>query len=159
MAKDDHPSCDPRELDYLYNELDKLYGHLAQRCGLSPCAYWMMYEIVSQGGAALLREMTDSWSYSKQTINSALKKLVDKGLVVLEFEPGSKKNKVVQLTETGRAFAHAHIVPTISAEERAFARLGTERQRLLIESTRAYAHALMREFDALERLEEGDAAK
>lgn len=34
-----------RRMDCLYNETDRLYNGFARSCGLSECAYWVMYEI------------------------------------------------------------------------------------------------------------------
>ena len=69
----------PMELDLLYNEIDKLYHAYARGCGLSDCAYWMLYDLVLAGGELPLTRLTASWSYSKQTINSALKSLQARG--------------------------------------------------------------------------------
>lgn len=41
---------DPRELDCLYLEADRIYYGFARRCGLSNCAYWMMYDIERADG-------------------------------------------------------------------------------------------------------------
>lgn len=71
----------PLALDLLYNEVDKLYHAYARGCGLSDCAYWMLYDIERAGGELPLARLTESWSYSKQTINSALKVLQERGLM------------------------------------------------------------------------------
>lgn len=73
----------PAALDYLYNAADKLYMQFARSCGLSTCAYWMLYDLTRAGGEASLRDICDSWAYSKQTINSALKSLEGRGLIEL----------------------------------------------------------------------------
>ena len=83
----------PAQLDYLYNAADRLYGQFARSCGLSSCAYWMLYELVRAGGTASLRSIAIAWSYSKQTINSALKSLESREFIELSFEPGSRKSK------------------------------------------------------------------
>ena len=43
----------PLALDLLYNEVDKLYHAYARGCGLSDCAYWMLYDIERAGGCHL----------------------------------------------------------------------------------------------------------
>ena len=35
----------PVELEYLYNAADRLYVDFARSCGISNCAYWMLYEL------------------------------------------------------------------------------------------------------------------
>ena len=103
-----------RELDYLYNEIDKLYHVYAHGCGVSDCAYWMLYDLEVAGGALPLSDLTASWSYSKQTINSALRKLEAEGAVYLEAVDG--KAKMVCLTETGIALARRTALRLIAVE-------------------------------------------
>lgn len=88
-----------RQMDCLYNETDRLYNGFARSCGLSECAYWVMYEIEVSSGSASLRGMAEAFSLSKQTLSSAVKSLEAKGLIELAFEEGSRKNKVASFTE------------------------------------------------------------
>lgn len=138
---------DPRELDCLYKEADRIYYGFARRCGLSTCAYWMLYDIEREGGSIALRILTDSWAFSKQTINSAIKSLEARGLIALSFEQGSRKNKVASFTDEGRAFAARYIVPAQQAERRAFCALPPERRIALLAIAREYTQALATEFE------------
>lgn len=74
-----------RRMDCLYNETDRLYNGFARSCGLSECAYWVMYEIEVSSGSASLRGMAEAFSLSKQTLSSAVKSLEAKGLIELSF--------------------------------------------------------------------------
>lgn len=78
---------DPRELDCLYLEADRIYYGFARRCGLSNCAYWMMYDIERADGPIALADLTSSWAYSKQTINSAIKSLEARVLLARPRRP------------------------------------------------------------------------
>lgn len=140
--------CAPTELDYLYNEIDKLYHTFAHGCGISDCAYWMLYGLELGGGSLPVSTLTKTWSYSKQTINSALKALEGRGLVSLTYMEGSRKNKRAELTEAGRAFSEARIVPAIDAEHRAFATLTPEERVELVRLVRRYVDALDAEIGA-----------
>ncbi|MBM6943245.1 MarR family winged helix-turn-helix transcriptional regulator [Collinsella intestinalis] len=144
-----------RELDYLYNEIDKLYHVYAHGCGVSDCAYWMLYDLEVAGGELPLAELTGSWSYSKQTINSALKTLAERGLVELSFVPGSRKSKRARLTEAGQVFSRRHILPAIRAEERAFSFLSPAEQEELIRLVRRYTEALDAQLTAVEAADAG----
>ena len=130
-----------RRMDCLYNETDRLYNGFARSCGLSECAYWVMYEIEVSSGSASLRGMAEAFSLSKQTLSSAVKSLEAKGLIELSFEEGSRKNKVASCTE--------RIVPAIEAESRAFGSLEPEERKRLVALVSMYARAIRRELDAL----------
>lgn len=141
----------PADLDYLYNMIDKLYHEYARGCGLSDCAYWMLYDLESAGGAMPQRELAEQWCYSKQTISSALKSLESKGFVTLDYEEGSRRSKVVALTDAGRAFSHRRIVPAMEAEKRAFLTLAASERFELLRLVRRYASALEQEIRASAR--------
>lgn len=142
------PALTPFELDLLYSEIDKLYHTYARGCGLSDCAYWMLYDLERAGGTLPLSQFSTSWSYSKQTINSAFKVLQERGLVELSFIEGSRKSKQAALTSEGRAFSAERIVPAIEAEERAFAALNPGEQAELVRLVRRYVDALEQQISA-----------
>lgn len=93
------------DFDRLLNGLDHIYSEFSRACGLSDCAYWMLVDTSTAGGSIAVSRLTSEWFYSKQTINSAIKTLTARGFATLEFAEGSRKSKVVSLTEEGRRFA------------------------------------------------------
>lgn len=145
---DPEPAPGALELDHLYNEIDKVYHAYARGCGLSDCAYWMLYDLVLAAGSLPLARLTASWSYSKQTINSAIKVLEQRGLVALDFAEGSRKSKVASLTAEGRVFCRRYIEPAIEAERRAFGSLEPAERRELVRLARRYTDALDAELEA-----------
>lgn len=131
-----------RALDVLYQKTDKVYYELARGCGLSETAYWILYAIEVSGGSATQARIADEFSYSRQTVNSALKTLEAKGLVALTSAEGDRRAKTVLLTPAGRAFADERIVPAIEAEERAFATLTPDERAEFLRLADAYARAI-----------------
>lgn len=130
------------DFDRQLNQLDRIYAGFSRACGLSECAFWMLLDTAAYGGEATLARLTDEWCYSKQTINSALKTLTKKELATLDFVEGSRKNKLVRLTERGREFAERYTDPAIEAENRAFDALGAEERNELMRLLRKFAGAL-----------------
>ena len=148
-----HDITSAREMDVLYRESDKLYYELARNCGLSETAYWILYAIEVSGGSITQREIASNFSYSKQTVNSALKTLEARGLVELDYVEGSRKSKLVSLTPDGRAFSDERIRPAIAAEDRAFLSLAPEARLELLRLVSAYTEAIDR---GLAKLQEGE---
>ncbi|WP_204214359.1 hypothetical protein [Collinsella sp. An2] len=147
----------PRELDYLYSEIERLYHVFAHGCGVSDCAYWMLYDLQVGGGSLPVTTLTTSWAYSKQTINSALKTLEARGLVTLDFVEGSRKSKVATFTDAGRLFAQERIIPAVEAEDRAFATLSIQERKTLVRLVKRYVDALDVEIGAAsERIAHAD---
>ena len=143
-----------REIDVLYRESDKLYYELARDCGLSETAYWIMYALEVSGGSVTQRQIAGDFSYSKQTVNSALKTLEARGLVTLAPAEDDRRTKLVSLTPAGRACADERIRPAIAAEDRAFTSLAPAERAELLRLVRAYASAIDAE---IARLREGRA--
>ena len=140
-----------RELDVLYQKTDKIYYEFARGCGISETAYWILYALEVSGGSATQARIAGEFSYSKQTVNSALKTLAAKGLVELSGAPDDRRGKLVSLTAAGRAFSDERIVPAIEAEDRAFASLEPEERSEFLRLAAAYTAAIDRELSRLAR--------
>lgn len=149
MMDDGDELVSARALDVLYQKTDKVYYEFARGCGISETAYWILYAVEVSGGSVAQRVISEMFSYSKQTVNSALKTLEAKGLISLDFAEGSRKAKVVSLTPVGRAFSDERIVPAIEAEDRAFSSLSVEERSEFLRLARAYTAAIDRELAAL----------
>lgn len=73
---------------------------------------------------------------SKQTINSALRKLESEGIVYLETFEGRKKK--VHLTEKGGQLAKDTVLRVIEAENEIFASWSDEEKSIYIDLTQRY---------------------
>lgn len=137
----------PVDFDRLLNGLDHIYSEFSRACGLSDCAYWMLVDTSTAGGSVAVSRLTSEWFYSKQTINSAIKTLTARGFATLEFAEGSRKNKVVRLTEAGMRFAEQYALPAQEAEQQAFEVLEPWEQREIMRLIEKFSHALGDECD------------
>lgn len=139
------------DFDRLLNRLDHIYSEFSRACGLSDCAYWMLVDTSTAGGSIAVSRLTSEWFYSKQTINSAIKTLTARGFATLEFAEGSRKNKVVRLTEAGMRFAEQYALPAQEAEQQAFEVLEPWEQREIMRLIEKFSHALGDECDVFKQ--------
>lgn len=139
------------DFDRLLNGLDHIYSEFSRACGLSDCAYWMLVDTSTAGGSVAVSRLTSEWFYSKQTINSAIKTLTARGFATLEFAEGSRKNKVVRLTEAGMRFAEQYALPAQEAEQQAFEVLEPWEQREIMRLIEKFSHALGDECDVFKQ--------
>ena len=144
-------SVTPVDFDRLLNGLDHIYSEFSRACGLSDCAYWMLVDTSTAGGSIAVSRLTSEWFYSKQTINSAIKTLAARGFATLEFAEGSRKNKVVRLTEAGMRFAEQYALPAQEAEQQAFEVLEPWEQREIMRLIEKFSHALGDECDVFKQ--------
>ena len=154
MGREPKPTS-ARQLDALYQKTDKVYYELARGCGLSETAYWILYAVEVSGGAISQARIAEEFSYSRQTVNSALKTLEARGLVELTSLEGDRRSKAVSLTPEGRSFADERIVPAIEAEDRAFSSLTARERAEFLRLARAYTDAIDRELAGIAQKGEG----
>ena len=118
--------------DRIYNENPLLYHRLARACGLPDCAFWLLYTLRSEEAPLTQTQLSEQLSLPKQTVNSALKKLVEAGYLRLEAADGNLKNKQVLVTEAGDAFLRRTVDRVFDMENAAVSHLsGEERAALL----------------------------
>lgn len=123
-----------KRFNLLLSEIDTAYHDAALRLGMSDSAMLILYTLCSCGGECMLGDITSG--ASKQTINSALRKLESEGIVYLEVFEGRKKK--VHLTEKGRQLAGDTVFRVIEAENVIFASWSDEEKRIYIELTQRY---------------------
>lgn len=151
MVGEMNSAVSPVDFDRMLNGLDRIYSEFARACGLSDCAYWMLVDTSAAGGSVAVSRLTSEWFYSKQTINSAIKTLRARGLATLEFAEGSRKNKVVRLTEEGVQFAKRYALPAQKAEQQAFEALEPWEQREIMRLVGKFSQVLGDECDAFKQ--------
>lgn len=128
-----------------HKKMNVMYHNYAKSAGLSDAAFWLLYSLYERGRPCTQRDLCEAWFYAPQTINSALKSLAEKGLIVLSFAPGSRKNKQIQFTPVGQALVREKIEPLVRAEERSFERLDQEEQEQLLSITQKHIRFLEEE--------------
>lgn len=89
-----------KRYNYLLSETNAAYHDAACKLGLPDSSMIVLYTICDLGDPCPLREICRSAGISKQTVNSALRRLEADGMIYLENTAG--KNKTVCLTEEGR---------------------------------------------------------
>ena len=108
------------EYNQLHKACDLLYHSVATNLGLSDCAFWILYIVQDTEGICKQSDICENISMSRQTVNSALKKLEKDGFLSLSRIEG-KMGKAIRLTDYGAQFVKEHIFPVMEAEERACA--------------------------------------
>ena len=120
-----------------YNETNLLYHTTAALFGLSDTVFWVLYSLYGSDTPQTQAQMSAGWCLPKQTLNSAVRGMVEQGLVMLTPAPGCRHGKNLSLTEAGRA------------EKCALQRMGLERARQNLALGAEYLHFLQEEFTQL----------
>lgn len=111
-------SKDMERLNYLLSEIDEVYHDAAVRLGVSDSVMKILYTLCVAGDRCPLCDVARLSGSSRQTIHSAVKKLVEDGIVSLEAKNG--RDKLVCLTGAGRALTEATARKVIGIENAIF---------------------------------------
>ena len=115
---------------------------------LPDCAFWLLYTLRSEEAPLTQTQLSEQLSLPKQTVNSALKKLVEAGVLRLEAADGNLKNKRVCLTEAGEAFLRRTVDRVFGVESAAAARLTEEERSALVALSQKLLDAFRAETEA-----------
>lgn len=134
-----------REFNEILKETDAIYDNLAKQSGLSDCAFWIMYALRDSEGECTQKELCEQWTFSKQTVNSAIKNLEKNGYIVLTASNEDKRSKHIRLNEQGILFAKENIDFVFRLEELALLRMSPSERIAMVDLNRTYQAMLQTE--------------
>jgi len=137
----------------LYKEYDDVYRGMARHFGLSDCALWMIYFIWESDTAYTQSEICGKLFQSKQTINSAMKKLEETGYLELRHIRNNKKSKQIFLTAKGVRLAKQTADKILEVERAAFSCLPEQEQESLLRLTGRYVQFLRTGMETMKKEE------
>ena len=129
-------SKEMKRYNYLIGEIEATYHEASLKLGLSDSALKILYALCDVGEGCLLQDICFYTGISKQTINSALRKLEEEK--VLYLKPFNAKSKKVYLTEKGRKLAEKTAYRILQAEDEIFASWEKEDVEKYLELTEKY---------------------
>lgn len=138
-------STEVQHFNILSSEIEKAYHYAAQKFGLSDSVMLILYTLSCNNGECLLKDIT--YGASKQTINSALRKLENDKIIYSKVFEGRKKK--IFLTEEGKQFAQNTVSNIIKIENKIFDSWSDKDKNIYIELTQKYLEDFRREIKEL----------
>ncbi len=129
-------SEDMKRFNYLIHETDEAYHEAALKLNLSDSTMMILYTAWNGEGECPLREVCHLSGISKQTINSALRKLESEEILYLK--PSDSREKQICLTDKGKALAQATVRQIAEIENEIFDEWPKDDRRVYIELTQRY---------------------
>lgn len=102
----------------LFYEINELYHDYAVKTNISDSVSCILYILCERGGSCKQSEIYKNSGISRQTINSAVRRLEENGVIVLTKCGG--RDTVVSLTEEGERLAVEKIQPLFEIENNIF---------------------------------------
>lgn len=116
------------------NKYNAMYHNVAVNYGFSDTQFWVLYILFNfhKKRTYTQNEIADDLGIPKQTVNSAIAKLVDNGYLTLTKRPVPRNSKSVSLTDSGTELCNKCILPVMEAEERALSKLTPKEHELFL---------------------------
>ena len=146
MTKEDKKNA------YLYckfrDEQFALYDEYAKRHGMMMKTLLVVnvlfYDAFYHKGGMTQKEICQRTFQSKQTVNLIIKNLLAENYVTVTEAPENKRNKIVQMTDAGRAYCEKVVRHITWAEDTAMSLFTPEEQTQLIDLSRRFTRNLTR---------------
>lgn len=136
-------------LNSMLCEIDNLYQSLLQDKGLSDSEYVVMFAILELGEGCLQKDIADNSYINKKTINSTIKKLERKELIILKA--GKYPNMHIYLTEKGEEYIKKNVVPIINVENKVLEQFPDKEFSSLVRSYSKYINVFRNEVNKFSR--------
>lgn len=134
-----HSTTDAHRFGQIYCEISAVYHDISLRMGLSDSASMILYTLAIHDGSCLISQLVRETGLSKQTVNSALRKMEAEGLLYLEAEGRSKR---IRVTESGQAVLRSTADRLIAAENRIYAAWSAEDRARYLELNQRFLDAM-----------------
>lgn len=125
-----------RRFNYISNEINGLFHEAALKMKMSDSEMLILYTICNEGNGCLLSDVYKTSGISKQTINSAVRKLEKEEIVYLKNVDG--RSKKIFLTEKGQREMQGKVLRIIELENTIFGSWTEEEQELYVELTQRF---------------------
>jgi DNA-binding MarR family transcriptional regulator len=129
-----------KRYNHLLGEIEGVYHEISLQLGLSDSVSKILYTLCVQEDRCPLSVICRQTGLSKQTVNSAIRKLEQQGMVLLE--PVSGKSKDVLLTEAGKELARRTARRIIEMENSIFQSWDQEDVQRYLHLTEGFLRAL-----------------
>lgn len=140
MTKEDKKNA------YLYckfrDEQFALYDEYAKRHGMMMKTLLVVNALFYAKDGMTQAEICKRTFQSKQTVNSIIKNLWTDRYVIITEVPEDRRNKIVQMTEAGRAYCEKVVRHITWAEDTAMSMFTPEEQKQLIDLSRTFTKNL-----------------
>ena len=130
-----------------------LYTRWAAHCGIGYPELMVLYSLKTRTDLTQ-KQITEEVGLVKATVNTVIRDLKNRSLVILEPGRHDKREKLVFLTEKGKQYADGIINPLLAAEERISRKIGDKRMKQTIETMELFNLLFEKELKESERKHE-----
>ncbi|EGF11306.1 TPA: MarR family winged helix-turn-helix transcriptional regulator [Neisseria bacilliformis] len=144
MENQEIPAYNPHQnldkLGQLLSGINDLYVQWAKSKGIGHTTFIILYTLYYRESCTQ-KDICDVWNLAKQTVSTQCNELLDQGQINIVQNSENRRQKILSLTEQGCACIHPPAEEMRRAETGAFAALGEDLGRQLIEGAERFYQA------------------
>lgn len=145
---DSHAKAKLTQYNKSFKSIDETYRNAAKRFGMSECTFWILYTLRVENPPVTQSEICALQYQPKQTVNSALKKLENEGILTLSVGT-DRRNKYVSLTPKGLRLAEKTVDVFADSEAKALLLMSEDEQDALCSLLKKYNSLLTDKLQAI----------
>lgn len=119
------------QLSKYVGEFDEAVNEWIKTLGLSYTHFSVLMSLAEMPDGCTQKQIGEDWFLPKQTVFNICKEYREKGWIYLEESPNDKREKILRLTESGKAVAVPIKHATDELFTKAFARFGKKKTQQL----------------------------
>ena len=139
-----------RTYNELYRKGDEIYHSAVKAFDISDGAFWVLYTLRDIGPQPTQRDVYKSTCMPKQTVNSAVKKLSEQGILKITPSSYNLREKLISFTEKGELFASKTVAKLMEAERTAFEKFSEEEREASLALSEKQLRFMREEFSKLD---------
>lgn len=124
----------------LFNQMNGIYHEFVKQYDLTECQFWILYALNAEDRPLTQSELQNYTLTPKQTIHSAILKMIENKIITLKEKTGNKKFFV--LTEKGKQLSQQTVTKVIQKEISVFDTFTNEERKMLIHLFSKYIQLL-----------------
>lgn len=146
-ALNDDMMTQVRESYAYWNGVNRLYSNWAKKYGLTYHSLYTLYAIFHNTKDCSQKKISEEWLMPKQTVHSILREFEEKQYIYFEVDENDKRNKVIRLTDKGKAHAETILPKLFTIEMKVMERMGNNKRKEMIESNNLFFQLLSEEME------------
>ena len=137
---------DAKKLWEAWGQANALYTTWAASRNINSYQLFVLYAIDGHDGITQ-KQIAAYTGLSKQTVNTVIRGLRERGYLALSAGSGDRREKLVTLTAAGRAYSAELLMPLYALEDGAVALIGTERIHEMMNTMTLFTTVLEKEME------------
>ncbi len=140
-----------KRFNIIVTEIDNCYHMAAVKKGISDSVMEILYVMYSWEDGCKQSDIYRATGTSKQTVNSAIKKMEREGL--LKVKNGEGRNTIIVLTKEGKELQKQCAIPLVDAENEIFENWTKEEREEFLRLNTLYLEGIKQRIESWENLE------